>query len=143
VSIKIEVTNVSAVRKALRDYGARAETEIGKAVQATALNINRDIKVAIQGPPKTGTVYQRGNVSHRASAPGEAPATDTGRLVSSIAYKQTGQLSAEVFTLVPYGYYLEYGTTKIAPRPAWVPATEKSEPLLNRLAEAAIRRAAQ
>ncbi len=37
--------------------------------------------------PKSGRVYRRKSVVHRASAPGEAPAIDTGILRFSIAVK--------------------------------------------------------
>ena len=50
-----------------------------------AKNIETRAKIKIQSPPKTGRIYRHGNVEHQASAPGEAPATDTGNLVNSIA----------------------------------------------------------
>ena len=34
--------------------------------------------------PRTGRIYRRGGVVHQASAPGEAPASDTGELRQSI-----------------------------------------------------------
>jgi hypothetical protein len=131
----------------LAQYGAKAEAEIAKAVTAAALTIQGDIKRAIQGPPKTGRIYKRGKLgrNHQASAPGEAPATDTGALVNSIAYKQETKLSAIVSSRLPYAYWLEseYGTRNMKPRPAWRPAVEKNTPLFQKLVEAAIRRAAQ
>jgi hypothetical protein len=126
----------------LQGYAKKAEAEIAKAVTATALLINGDIKEAIQKGPKTGRTYTRGtgqNLSreHTASAPGEAPATDTGTLVSSIVFKQESKLTATVSSRLAYAYYLEFGTSRIDPRPAWVPAVEKMRPRF----EAAIARA--
>lgn len=37
----------------------------------------------LNSPPKTGRKYRRRGVTHQASAPGEAPASDTGRLAQS------------------------------------------------------------
>jgi hypothetical protein len=143
--IRITVENTEAVQRAIKLYGEKAEAELSKAVQATALTINGDIKRAIQGPPKTGRIYSRGEKNHQASAPGEAPATDTGVLVSSIAYKQETPLSAIVYSRLQYAYWLEseFGTRNMKPRPAWVPATEKNRPLFQKLIDAALRRAAQ
>jgi hypothetical protein len=141
--IRITVENTDAVQRALKLYGEKAEAELSKAVQATALTINGDIKRAIQGPPKTGRIYSRGEKNHQASAPGEAPATDTGVLVSSIAYKQETPLSAIVYSRLQYAYWLEFGTRNIEPRPSWVPAVETNTPLFQKLIDAALRRAAQ
>lgn len=135
--------NTAAVQDALRRFGQKAEDELQKAVTATAFNVNQDIKKAIQGPPKTGRSYQRGTKTHQASAPGEAPATDTGALVNSIAFRQETKLTSIVWSRLKYAYWLEYGTRKIEPRPSWRPAVEKNAPLFQRLIDAALRRAAQ
>ena len=50
------------------------------------------------------------------SAPGEPPHVQTGRLRGSVAWEVDG-LEARVGTNVPYGRWLELGTTKIAARP--------------------------
>lgn len=141
--IRITVQNIDAVKRALTQYGAKAEDEIAKAVAATAITITNDIKKAIQSPPKTGRLYRRGNAAHRASAPGEAPATDTGALVNSIAYKQEDRLQATISSRIKYAPWLEFGTRKMKPRPAWRPAVDKNKPIFQRLVEAAIKRAAQ
>ena len=59
--------------------------QMGKATQAGlylgGLQIESLAKQSIMEGGKSGTVYHRRSVSHTASAPGEAPANDTGRLV--------------------------------------------------------------
>ena len=62
---------------------------------------------------------------HRASAPGESPATDTGTLANSIESKRYG-LVAVVWTEKKYAKWLEFGTRKIAPRPFFTPAVEQN-----------------
>lgn len=72
----------------------------------------------ITDPPKTGRVYRRRGRVHQASAPGEAPATDTGRLVQSrrTVYDQD-KLQGDVVWSTDYARHLEYGTQKMEPRP--------------------------
>ena len=70
--------------------------------------------------PGTGAEYPRGGKIHRASAPGQPPAVDTGRLRASITHEmQTeGQrVTARVGTNVEYAKELEFGTRRIAARP--------------------------
>jgi HK97 gp10 family phage protein len=142
VNASLEITGTDEVAKALKAYGKRAEDEIAKAVTATALQVDGDIKKAIQRGAKSGRVYVRRGKSHQASAPGQAPATDTGSLVSSIKFKQVTRLTAEVESRLAYAAFLEFGTQRMAARPAWVPAIEKARPDFARRVSDAIRRAA-
>lgn len=62
------------------------------------------------------------------SKPGEPPRKQTARLFKSIAAvveRGPGMVSALVGTNVKYGRYLEYGTSKMAPRPYLRPALLK------------------
>lgn len=72
----------------------------------------------IMDPPKTGKIYRRRGVKHQASAPGEAPANDTGRLVNSrrVTTFET-ELRARLTFSTDYSWYLEFGTKKMAARP--------------------------
>ena len=54
-----------------------------KALVAIGLQLERDIKVSMT--TGTGRTYRRGNIVHVASAPGQPPAVDTGRLRASIS----------------------------------------------------------
>ena len=60
-----------------------------------------------------------------ASAPGQAPATDTGFLVSSI-FSEVGIDRGDVVGFVrasaPYAVHLEFGTMNMAARPFFEPA---------------------
>jgi HK97 gp10 family phage protein len=78
---------------------------------------------SIQSGPKTGRIYRRGSVIHQASAPGQSPASDTGRLVNSIVTSyQPETLSGTVQAGTEYAPYLEFGTATIEPRPFMRPA---------------------
>lgn len=141
-SITLQIENMDAVRAAIRKYGKDAEREIGNAVKAVALAVNGDVKKAIQRGPKTGIIYTRGSIEHQASAPGEAPATDTGTLVSSIYYEQDNPLEATVGSRLAYAYALEFGTLRMEPRPSWIPATEANRPNLEKFIETALQKVA-
>lgn len=88
--------------------------------------------------PGTGRVYRRGKVAHRASAPGEPPAVDTGRLRSATAYRVgmtgTGRTYVDVGVSragrggggkgLVYAPMLEFGTRRMRPRPYLRPTIE-------------------
>jgi HK97 gp10 family phage protein len=62
-------------------------------------------------------------VTHQASAPGEFPKTDTGQLVSSLFFRVgADKLSSYFGTKLVYGKYLEFGTSRMRPRP-WLRPT--------------------
>lgn len=143
VRITATFENADAVARALRQYGERAEAEIGRAVQAQALDVRSDIQRRIQRGPKTGATYTRGGITHRASAPGEAPATDTGALVSSIQYRAVDALTAEIESRLAYASMLEFGTVHMDPRPSWTPAVEAKRADFTRRVVEAIERAAR
>jgi hypothetical protein len=110
-------------------------------VNAAALESVNDVKKAIQGPPKTGNIYKRGTKTHQASRAGEAPATDTGFLVSSIYNEDRGYLSKAIGSRLDYAFYLEFGTRNIAARPSWVPAVERAIPKMLKRVNIAIAKA--
>jgi hypothetical protein len=142
--ISLSIENDDLVRAALRRYGAKAADLIDRAINASGLDVDREVKKSIQRGPKAGIVYQKINPkrTHRASAENEPPATDTGRLVSSIYFTRE-YLSATVGSPLAYAYHLEFGTFRIKPRPAWVPAVQKVRPKFNERIISALRRAAE
>lgn len=118
---------------------SRAEERIEKNLEAVGTFLAGAMRGYIHRPPKTGRIYfkRRGSkekrgkikggwgalsqyIAHQASAPGESPATDTGILANSITYEvgRTGhKIYCKVGTSLKYGYWLEYGTKNIKPRP--------------------------
>lgn len=97
-------------------------------VHKTTFEIERGVKMSMGGP-RSGREYPRpGGRMHIASAPGEPPAIDYGTLVNDISSEFPSDLEGIVFSSLPYSFYLEFGTGKIAPRPAWIPAAEAAWP---------------
>jgi HK97 gp10 family phage protein len=107
---------------ALRALGPA--TDEGALVALTKLGLEavNTVKAMLSRP---GSGRQYGN--HRASAPGQPPAVDTGRLRSSYAF-QVGRDGrgpyVDVGTNVEYAKYLEFGTSLMAARPHLRPAIE-------------------
>jgi len=73
--------------------------------------------------------YRNGGAeySHVASKEGDAPNTDTGRLVNSIKVEVDGHLTF-VGTSLKYGKWLEFGTKRMSARPWLNPALEAGRP---------------
>lgn len=68
--------------------------------------------------------------AHVPSLPGQAPNTDSGRLVGSAGSAVTGRNQAETFVEADYASMLEFGTDKMAPRPALGPAFDEMRPFI-------------
>lgn len=100
------------------EIAARIRREVMVAVVNGAEGVLAEGNSLIQSPPKTGRIYRRRGVSHQASAPGEPPASDTGRLVNSGRTEfDVPKLLGRVIWSTDYAEPLEYGTQKMEPRP--------------------------
>ncbi len=133
--IKIEIDGLAELKASLVGKQEVLEVSIQDAIEDTILDIRNTLVKAINSGPASGRVYKRYNPTrtHQASAPGEAPMTDTGALVSSIQFN-IAPLVATVGSNLAYAWYLEFGTRRIAPRPIWVPtATDAAETFADRV----------
>lgn len=137
-SVKIDGLNELAAKS--RRVARVADEEIAKALYVSGKQVEKEAKQSILDGNKTGRLYRRGTVVHRASAPGEAPANDTGRLVNSINTEADAN-SATVKAgggIVTYAAHLEFGTRHIAPRPFLFPALERSKAFIRARFEQAL-----
>jgi len=123
MSFGIVIRGADTVEK---DLAALTDTtRVKQAVLAGALMIESTAKELIQHSSPSGRTYTHGSVTHVASAPGQPPATDTGQLVSSIQHWESDDgLTIAVGTNLETAKYLEYGTTKMQPRPFMNPAVD-------------------
>lgn len=91
-----------------------------RGMRATMLTAEATLKI-ILSQPGTGRIYPRGKQAvHQASAPGEPPAVDTGRLRNSIQteiFRAPGEVTGRVSANTEYAAALELGTEKIKKRP--------------------------
>lgn len=74
-----------------------------------------------------GRTYKRGGRTHIASLPYQYPNADTGALVRSLGWYASG-LSAYFFAGIRYAKYLEFGTSRMSPRPFMRPTFKEIAP---------------
>lgn len=131
-SVKTTVMRKSRTQTVLRQYEASARQIVGRAG-----NLVRNTAVeSINQGAKSGVVYEKYNPrrSHRASAAGEPPATDTGFLVQNIRLVlDADNLGASVESGAKYSEALEFGTSTMAARPFLQPALEENRPKIRLL----------
>lgn len=95
-----------------------AEAKAVRGIRAAALRGETILKADLLSRPGTGTLYGR----HRASAPGEPPAPDTGRLRGATqadeqVRRDGDDLVGRVVANTEYAAALEVGTERMAARP--------------------------
>lgn len=106
--------------KIIKDLLEKAEADfIDSAEEMKDLMID-----SIKTGSKSGKTYTRNGMSHQSSAPGQPPANDTGELIDSIKVEKRKNTST-VKIDADYAGYLEYGTSKMRPRPFILPALMK------------------
>jgi HK97 gp10 family phage protein len=147
VDFSFKIEGLDRLHKATANVVLEVNKEVEKALFASAVRVEKEAKLSITSGQKSGRTYTRGTITHRASAPGEAPASDTGRLVNSITsyVNKVSGLSAFVVAgrgIVKYARALEFGTTKMAARPFMFPAVEKSKAWIQERLNQAVRTAA-
>lgn len=125
----------------------RLEANLVIAGELVATEVRRNI----QKSPRGGKTYVKTNPNrvHKASAPGESPATDLGFLVRSIQVQpDLDNLRIRVvslFTIAPYARRLEFGDMArgLQPRPfmfkSLAAKKQKAEDLMKKALNAAIR----
>lgn len=104
--------DISELYDSLVEMGEIAERNLRSAIQASVLKVERTAKEDMSlGSP---------------SAPGEPPAVVTSLLKNSISHRieedEEGRPSGVVGTSVEYAWHLEFGTSKMKPRPFLVRA---------------------
>lgn len=80
--------------------------------------IRRAIVDGIRKGPKSGRIYKRGKgIVHRASAEGEYPAADTGKLMKSVQQVRVNDHTVDVESDAAYAMPLEYKPPERGGRP--------------------------
>ena len=119
----VTIAGVKELKNNLSKFLIDTDKAVSIAISKTAFAVQRSAILAIRDP-SIGTHVTRYTAGgrpypHVASKPGDAPNTDTGRLINSIAIKfTTGDHVAHVFTNLEYGFFLE----TVHNRPFLVPA---------------------
>jgi hypothetical protein len=137
------------LRRRLGAIGPRTREAVFKVLQQGGQLIADATAEKIIDGPKSGRLYKsqwRKGAKHRASAPGEAPASDSGRLAQSQTWVGSeSTLTVDVGTATPYAADLELGTPdgRIEPRPSLGPSFREIAPRVQRAIVVAAQRAAR
>lgn len=125
------------------------EEETTKAIELCCQKVRSDIQESMTKTERNmNKSYYTHNKTkpHYPSLPGNPPAPDTGNLRNSIRYEVHAEPRSPYGVVgttqkdPPYGQYLEYGTSKVAPRPWLRPAMEKNNEWIRKsIAKAVVR----
>lgn len=118
---------MASVLSGFKSYDSATQRRIERALETGARAIERRVKRSLSDEG-SGRIYKRRGVTHQASAPGEAPATDMGNLRASYHVSRPSADAREVGTHAGYAPDLENGTRRMAARPHLGPAFEAEAP---------------
>jgi phage gpG-like protein len=126
VRLQVEIDGLSRLSSQLADLVGDADAVMTETITRVVMDTRTNAVQGIQRGPATGEVRSDGS---RASAPGQFPMSDTGRLANSVDFNlpTSGRLTGEVGTNVIYGRHLEFGTSRMAARPWLLPSFEKAK----------------
>ena len=144
------ILNQERLNKKLKFLPNLIIKEVKRSVELAAKKVERDAKISIQTGSRSGKISRRGKSSyvdpstgrslskkrggtfatklHQASAPGEAPKSDSGDLVKGIfSESELKGLGSKIGTKIEHGTHLEFGTKKMLPRPWLMPTFEENK----------------
>ena len=136
MSIDLKITNLKAFNKKLNKH--IQDNKVKEYVTRGTMMVMNTAKKSIASGG-TGELYEKYQPrrSHRASAPNQPPATDTGFLISQITMKvkahKNGVVEGSIISAAPYSKALEFGTTQMTERPFMQPALQKNKRKIQKL----------
>jgi len=140
MKVNFEISGLDRLNKNKAAALEGINNELAGALRISAERVRGAAIASILEGNKGGVTYQRGQKLHRASAAGEAPANDTGRLAGSIFVGGNNKDEKLVIAgrgVVNYASLLEFGTSRMGARPFMFPAMEKNRKWVSdRLAKA-------
>ena len=116
-----------AFQRALEKQAKQAEADSKRFVTMSCAEVERTAKTIMRDSP-TNPDVSYGKKHHHPSYAGNPPAPDTGTLMRSITHSvevKGNEVVGEVGSIIynsDYPRYLEYGTSKMKPRP-WLSAS--------------------
>jgi HK97 gp10 family phage protein len=125
--------NASVQIKSNKDQLLRLLDDANKITEEAADKMAKEMKTSILSGAKSGRQYYINGARHTASAPGQPPANVTGALVKSI--KVNKERNKSIIKIEKnYAVLLEFGTSKMRPRPFIIPAFMKTKQwIINKL----------
>ena len=107
-------------------------------IQSVLFEAGNRVEADAENSIMEGAVSGAGHVP---SAPGDAPNADTHVLDTNIETLETGPLHVTVSSNAKYAAALEFGTSKMAPRPYMGPALQKNKDRIAKRVAAAVNQA--
>jgi hypothetical protein len=87
-------------------------------------NLNKITDRAVGGLAFDGEAYIKQSMGASPSAAGDPPGVDTGKLRNSIRAEKEAALRWAISTDTEYAAHLEFGTSRMAPRPYMAPGLD-------------------
>ena len=126
---------VSEVIKAMQKLQKGVMADEKKFVTMACAEVEKTAKTLMRDTATNpGVAY--GKKKHHPSYPGEAPAPDTGNLMRSVTHDievNGTEAIGHVGSIAKYAPYLEYGTSKMKPRPILSTALIKCQSFISNL----------
>lgn len=128
--IDLKISNLKAFNKKLKKR--LEDNKVLELVGRGTLMVEATVQESIKHQG-TGKLYQKYEPrrEHRASAPKQPPATDTGFLGENITInvdkKTNGTVVGQIISSAPYSKHLEFGTVNMTERPFMQPALMKNK----------------
>lgn len=127
----IKIEGLNAFIAEMRKLGQMGEDAIEEVIFDLVSDTHTIAVQGVQSGPATGRTYQKYNPrrTHKASAPGEYPMSDTGNFASAIhaIYPGPGNLHGAVGTGDKRGPWFEFGTSRMRPRPWLLRSFERAQ----------------
>ena len=137
----VRIEGVNEVLKNFEALKGHYGKEIAEALVASGNDVRntaiRSIQEISPGTTVTRSREGGGTYQHVAASAGNAPNTDTGRLVGSVQV-EVEEAAVFVGSTLQYAAALEYGTANMQPRPWLTPAMEANRRKIERRFKAAV-----
>lgn len=121
--LKVKVRNMGRLQSSVKKLDWTIKASVVRALRSLVEALEDEARSRILTGAKTGRLYHRSNPRrlHQASAPGQSPANDSGKLAASIEADVDPKEFNLNLSAGAAAKELEYGTHKMAPRPFLVP----------------------
>lgn len=123
MTIRVKGKRISKSKAVLGKY----DKQLKQIIAVGGQMVMNEAKQSIHSHSSSGRTYQKYNPrrTHTASSAGNPPNTDTGYLANNIYVEiEPSGLAADVESRAEYSEFLEFGTSKMQPRPFLQPALE-------------------
>ena len=134
MKVEVKIIGVKDFGDACKKMAAQNKKSLGAILLDAATMTHKFAIELITTGARSGITYfkTKQKISHVASAPGEPPKSDMGTLVQNITIEKIGEKGADGYTVgsrkgAPHGFFLEFGTSKMLPRPWLSVALQKMQ----------------